>query len=105
MNDSIIDILNVPIHTYSPDEFVSKITGEIDNTSVKTIFAINPEKIMRAQKNKMLFSALREADFLIPDGIGTTIGIKIIYGLKVPRTTGIMLMQSLLDFAEIRKLI
>ena len=104
MNNNRKVILNVPVDTYNTEEFTSKINGEIDNSGVMTIFAINPEKILNAQKNPSLFSALKEADFLIPDGIGTTIGIRIIYGKKVSRTTGITLMHSLLHLAEKRKL-
>jgi N-acetylglucosaminyldiphosphoundecaprenol N-acetyl-beta-D-mannosaminyltransferase len=50
-----------------------------------------------------LLSALKEADFLIPDGIGVIIGLKLFYGRttgRAVRVTGISLMRSLLDSAD-----
>ena len=58
---------------------------------------------MRAQRDQELFSALKEADFLIPDGIGVTIGLWLIYGEKTSRTTGIGIMKGLLDLAAKKK--
>jgi len=97
-------ILNVPVDTYSSEELMNKIKSELDSSSVKTIFSVNPEKIIKAQENHNLFLALKESDYLIPDGVGTTIGIRIIYGDKIQRTTGILLMQSLLSLSEKRRL-
>jgi len=93
-------LLQVPVDGYQIADFMSKIEESFSNPRVATIFAINPEKIMRALRDPELLSALKEADFLIPDGIGTTVGIWLIHGERIARTTGVDLMGRLLDLAE-----
>lgn len=103
MNNNRKTILGVPVDTYQPDEFILKIEQGLQQSGVKTIFAVNAEKTMFARKDPALFSALKESDFLIPDGFGPVVGLKLIYGVKVFRTTGIMLMGKLLDLAAKKK--
>jgi N-acetylglucosaminyldiphosphoundecaprenol N-acetyl-beta-D-mannosaminyltransferase len=93
-------LLRVPVDGYKTEEFLLKVEQSLSNQHVRTIFAVNPEKIMRAQRDPELLSALIDADFLIPDGIGTVLGILLIYGEIIPRTTGIGLMGRLLDLGE-----
>ncbi|UCD85232.1 MAG: WecB/TagA/CpsF family glycosyltransferase, partial [Deltaproteobacteria bacterium] len=97
-------ILNVPVDICQPEGFISEIEKKLHQPGVRTIFAINPEKVMAARKNQELSSALQEADFLIPDGIGIVFGLRMLYGERVSRTTGIMLMECLLKLADEKKL-
>jgi N-acetylglucosaminyldiphosphoundecaprenol N-acetyl-beta-D-mannosaminyltransferase len=97
------NLLGVPIDIFQLSELISKLEGDIKAARVSSVISINPEKIMCAQKDKELLSALKESDYLIPDGIGTVIGMRLIYGLKVVRITGIGLVQNLLDLAEKKK--
>lgn len=103
MSNNRKTILGVPIDTYQQEELILKIEKNFCSANVKTIFAVNPEKIMRAQRDEELFSALKEADFLVPDGIGTVIGLRLIYGERISRLTGIGLMRRLLDLADKKK--
>jgi len=96
-------LLGVPVDLWHPDEFISKIEESIHSPIPQTIFAVNPEKIVLSRKNQDLSLALKQADFLIPDGIGVIIGLKIIYGKTIARAiriAGIELMTSLLDSAN-----
>jgi len=99
MNNNRKTILDIPVDTYLTDEFVSKIKKRLYSSGINTIFAVNAEKIMGARKDPELLLTLKEADFLIPDGIGTVIGLRFIHQKRVPRTAGIMLMDRLLDLA------
>jgi len=103
MSNNRKTILGVPLDTYQQEEFLLKIEKDFRSANVKTIFAVNPEKIMRAQRDPELFSALEKADFLVPDGIGTVIGLRLIYGEIIARSTGIGLMRRLLDLADKKK--
>ena len=103
MNNNRKTLFSVPVDVYQPKEFISMIEKALKTPGVKMLFAINPEKIMRAQKDPRLLSALQESNFLIPDGIGTVIGLKLSYGEGALRTTGIGLMQSLLKLAAEKK--
>lgn len=95
-------ILGIPLDICQPGEFYSNIEAHLDGTGLKTIFAVNPEKIMGAQKDRELLAALRDADFLIPDGIGTVIAARLVYRKRIFRTTGIALMERLLQLATRR---
>ena len=92
----------MPVDVDGPEDFLSRIEAALASPGVKTVFAVNPEKIMRARKDPDLKHALEGSDFLLPDGIGTVLGIRLFYGERVPRTTGIGLMESLLALAEAR---
>jgi N-acetylglucosaminyldiphosphoundecaprenol N-acetyl-beta-D-mannosaminyltransferase len=96
-------LLGIPVDTYQTEEFLLKIEQSFSNQHVRTIFAVNPEKIMRAQEDQELLSALSDADFLVPDGIGTVMGILLTYGEIIPRTTGIGLTERLLELGEKNK--
>ncbi len=95
-------LLSVPVDVHSPAEFLSRIGTALASPGVKTVFAVNPEKIMRARKDPALLRALENSNFLIPDGIGVVLGIRLFYGERVSRTTGIGLMDDLLALAEAR---
>lgn len=77
----------------------SSILDEIDNIIKKRlpsfIVAINPEKIMKAQKDSNLLKLLNSATIQIPDGIGVIIASKLKGGKIRKRVTGIDLMQSI----------
>jgi N-acetylglucosaminyldiphosphoundecaprenol N-acetyl-beta-D-mannosaminyltransferase len=97
------NLLEVPVDLCPLEELVFRIEQSIRNHFPRTVFAVNPEKIMFSRKDPELLSALKEADFLIPDGIGVILGLKFIYGrtaARVVRVTGIRLMRSLLDSAD-----
>jgi len=95
-------VLSVPVDAWSPEIFLKRIAASLKEKKTRTIFAVNAEKIMRARRDPELLRALESSDFLIPDGIGAVIGLKINHGCKVRRTTGVGLMQDLLSLAESR---
>ncbi|MFC2141368.1 WecB/TagA/CpsF family glycosyltransferase [Acidobacteriota bacterium] len=96
-------LLNIPVDTCTLDELIETIESDFQSSKTKTIFAVNPEKIIYAQDDFELFSVLEEADFLIPDGIGIVIGFRLIYGEKISRITGIGTMQRLLSLSLQKK--
>jgi N-acetylglucosaminyldiphosphoundecaprenol N-acetyl-beta-D-mannosaminyltransferase len=103
MNNRRINILGVPLDNYQPEELISRAESGFDRTQTQTIFSVNPEKIMRARKDEELLLALREADYLIPDGIGAVLGARILYKEKTNRIPGIALMDLWLQTAQRKK--
>jgi len=96
-------LLGIPVDIHPPDKLISRIEVDFQGPVPRTILAVNPEKIMLCRKDRDLARALRQADFLIPDGIGIIIGLKLIYGKRISgavRITGIELMESLLASAN-----
>ncbi len=103
MNSQRKNLLGVPVDLCHPDEFISRIEAGFHSPVPRTVLAVNPEKIMLSRKDRDLSRALRQADFLIPDGIGVIIGLKLLYGRRIAgavRIAGIELMEALLRFAD-----
>lgn len=100
MRNRKIEFLGFNIDNYSFPGLISQLQKDIGGDSAQTIFSINPEKIIRASKDPALFSALEDADYLIPDGIGVVLGIRILCGKKVHRISGIDLLDRLLQVAH-----
>lgn len=61
---------------------------------VHTVFASNPEKNFSVPKDRLLYEIFREADMLIPDGIGMVFAARILHKAKISRVPGCELMQK-----------
>jgi len=104
MKNNRLKVLGVPVDAYiSTEDLLHDIEAGMNDFETRTIFSVNPEKIMRARKDSMLYDALSDSDFLIPDGIGVIFAVKFLHRDKVTRITGIDLMELLLGKAEKRK--
>jgi N-acetylglucosaminyldiphosphoundecaprenol N-acetyl-beta-D-mannosaminyltransferase len=67
-----------------------------------SIFAVNPEKIMAAQRNPVLRESLNAAEYLIPDGIGAVIAARMRGTHIRERVPGSELMPRLCALAATR---
>jgi len=92
-------VLGVPVDACSSSEFMDRIQSALCTRGAKSVFAVNAEKIMRARRDSELFHALKGSDFLIPDGFGPVVGLKLLHGRRVDRTTGVGLMRDLVERA------
>ena len=68
------------------------------------IFALNPNKIIAAVKDKKTENILKQADFMIPDGSGIIWASKILKDPITERITGIDLMKRICAAAESEKI-
>lgn len=59
-----------------------------------TIFATNPEKNFSVPADPFLYDCFKNADLLLPDGIGMVLGAKILHGAKLSRVPGCEFMQE-----------
>jgi len=66
--------------------------------------AINPEKVCYAHGDTTFYDIVRNATFHICDGSGTAAAVRILWGISIPRITGIDLFLRLLTLAEEEKL-
>lgn len=64
------------------------------------VFAMNPEKSLQSHHDPEIRHLLQNADVLLPDGIGTCIGARLLRGVRIKRVTGSELMPALCDRAE-----
>lgn len=88
-----VELLGYSIDDYSFDEAVLKAKELIDSDKVSQVITINPEMFQTADNDSSFASIVREAEMVIPDGIGIKIGLKLT-GKNVARIPGI-------DFAKI----
>jgi N-acetylglucosaminyldiphosphoundecaprenol N-acetyl-beta-D-mannosaminyltransferase len=64
-----------------------------------SIFASNPEKNFSVPKDTELLSAFKNADILLPDGIGMVLAARILYGVRLPRIPGSEFIFDICDIA------
>jgi N-acetylglucosaminyldiphosphoundecaprenol N-acetyl-beta-D-mannosaminyltransferase len=90
----------VDVSPYNYEEIISDIKKRIDQKQTSTIIAVNPEKVMAAEKNAELKELINTATYQIPDGIGILLASKLKGGQIRSRVTGVDMMDRLLQFAQ-----
>ena len=101
MNIRQIDILGVPAHVVDFDGAMQVACNLILNDSKREYFvALNSEKIMMSRRDPSVKRILEDAHLLFPDGVGVSLGSRILYRKPVPRVPGYDLFISLVAFAE-----
>lgn len=93
-------ILGINICIINKTDFQKLIEKDLLNDLQRVIVAINPEKVMKAIKEKKLFEIINNADYQIADGIGILIASKILKGNISERITGISCLYMLCDIAS-----
>lgn len=90
-----IEILGVPICKVTMAEAVQKVSELVKAGGFHSIFTPNPEIVMLAKANERFLKVIKEADLVVPDGIGVVIGSKLQKGEALPeRVAGYDLVQN-----------
>ncbi len=89
MERQLVKIQNLNVDTYTFDEAVNY-------TQKGQVVTINPEMIDYASKHSEFANILREAELVIPDGVGVQLGLKIL-GHNVRRIAGIEFAKKMLE--------
>lgn len=92
--------LGVEVCVASMDEVLEEIDGIILEGTPSFIVAINPEKIMKSQKDEKLRKMLNSARVQIADGVGIVLVSRLLGGKIRERVTGIDLMQNIIKKAN-----
>ena len=95
-----VELLGYNIDDYSFDEAVLKAKELIDSDKVAQVITINPEMFQTADNDSSFANIIREAEMVIPDGIGIKIGLKLT-GKNVARIPGIDFAKRLLQEAAL----
>lgn len=90
------ELFGLNIDTYSFKEALSKARELIDGKSVSQIVTINPEMFEYADKDAEFANIIKEAEMVIPDGIGVKIALNV-NGQNVDRIPGIDFAEKLLQ--------
>lgn len=93
-----VELFGINIDDFNFEQAVNKAKDLIAQNQVSQVITINPEIIERAQKEPNYFEILKNAEMIIPDGIGIKIALKI-NGHNVTRIAGIDFAKVLLEDA------
>ncbi|HEX5564517.1 MAG TPA: WecB/TagA/CpsF family glycosyltransferase, partial [Sporosarcina sp.] len=95
--------LGVNVSPLTYEEIIKEIQSRIEQKKQSTIIAVNPEKVMAAQKNEELKQLINNSTFQIADGVGILLASKLKKGRIRSRVTGVDMMARLLKFAADEK--
>lgn len=91
--------LGVHVSPLTYEGIISEIKTRMEANLQSTIIAVNPEKVMTAQKNPEVKSLINGSTFQIADGVGILLASKLKKGAITSRVTGVDMMARLLKFA------
>jgi N-acetylglucosaminyldiphosphoundecaprenol N-acetyl-beta-D-mannosaminyltransferase len=94
------EVLGLPFIDATMSELVKELRHRIDASEKTFVVTANPEIVMYSRQDKMYEQILRNADMLIPDGIGIIIASKVLGSPLQERLTGFDLMQNLLQLSH-----
>lgn len=98
-----IELFGLNIDTFKFEEAVRKAKTLIDGQKVSQVITINPEMFEYADKNPDFANIIKEAEMVIPEGIGVKIALKI-NGYNVDRIPGIDFAKKLLEETAINNI-
>jgi exopolysaccharide biosynthesis WecB/TagA/CpsF family protein len=88
-------ILGYPVSTLSRNDCIATITGWIENGARSKYFVCaNPHSIEVAETDHEFNSAIKNADLVVPDGVGLVIASRILGGAIYERVTGSDIFQG-----------
>lgn len=90
MDRDLVKILGIDVDSFTFDEAVSWAYSNPGQ-----IVTINPEMISTANSNSDFAEVIKQAELVVPDGVGVEIGLKIL-GHRVRRIAGIELGKALI---------
>lgn len=93
------EYLGVYVSTLTYDEIIKQLKDRIATKKTSTIIAVNPEKLVAAERDIHLKELINSATFQIPDGTGVLLASKLNGGKIRSRVTGIDMMERLIQFA------
>ena len=93
------EYLGVSVSPLSYDEIIADLRKRMAEGQASTIIAVNPEKVIAANKDAQLMSLINESTYQIPDGVGVLLASKLKGGSIRSRVTGVDMMDRLVQMA------
>ncbi|AKM81803.1 MAG: Glycosyl transferase, WecB/TagA/CpsF family [Candidatus Pacebacteria bacterium GW2011_GWF2_38_9] len=87
------------------DQFLATEVNQSEKTKTLKVFTPNPEQIVLAKHDKVFAKALKQGDYLLPDGIGLVVAANLLnffgkVNTKIPeRIAGVELVEHLLSLS------
>lgn len=102
MKHKKVSVLGVAFDNKTKETFLEELMERIDHNKKSFVVTANPEIVMYAKKDPFYMSLIKEADYIIADGIGIIKGSKILGTPIIERVAGYDLMLALLEEANIK---
>jgi N-acetylglucosaminyldiphosphoundecaprenol N-acetyl-beta-D-mannosaminyltransferase len=100
-----MDVLGIKVTPFTSYSHASScIEGRIRQGQKTFCCAINPEKIYKSRQDPALRDLLSKIDMGICDGVGAALAVRLLYGKKITRCTGVDLFLELMTLAASRGL-
>ncbi|MCD6449583.1 MAG: WecB/TagA/CpsF family glycosyltransferase [Thermotogaceae bacterium] len=93
-----IEILELP-----KDEILDALINRIDNEKRTFVVTANALIMLRVAKDPEYRRAIKESDFVVPDGFGIHLVGKLKHKRDIPRYPGVDIMRDLLEIGKKRK--
>ncbi len=72
------DVLGVPVNSVTMQSTLEYVRAMLLSSGTHVIAAVNPEKVIAAQRSPDLLRALENAALVIPDGIGIVAAARLL---------------------------
>lgn len=99
MTHEKVSVLGVPFDNKTKETFLSELMERVHNEQKTFVVTANPEIVMYAKKEEPYLSLLKEADYIVADGIGIIKGAKLLGTPIIERVAGFDLLTALLEKA------
>lgn len=100
-----IELLGVPVDCLDWRTTLESVEAQLAaGAPARSVIAVNPEKVIRAQHDASLLAELRRSALLIPDGIGVVVAARLLGLGRMERVAGSELMPQICAIAERRGL-
>lgn len=90
------ELLGINIDTFGFEEAINRAKNLIDGRKVSQVVTINPEMFENARNDNELANIIKEAEMVIPDGVGVKLALKF-NGINTERIPGIDFARRLLQ--------
>jgi len=97
------DILGINFSNVTFEEAVEGVIKRLSKKQKTFIVTANPEIVMHAKKHEDYMSAIKDADFIVPDGYGIILASRILNNPISERVTGYDLTVRLLELSNQNK--
>lgn len=84
-----LEVLNIWVDPVTREEAIQRVENFLKTgRRPHLVFAANPEKNFSVPRDPVLYRTFRDADLLLPDGIGIVLALRLLYGLRLERVPG-----------------
>jgi N-acetylglucosaminyldiphosphoundecaprenol N-acetyl-beta-D-mannosaminyltransferase len=92
-------LLGLPVDLVRREEILRTVPELVSSGRSHHLVALNPIKVMRAQREADLEEGIRQAAIVYPDAVGIAWALRVLYGDRVEVLPGCELMVDLLELA------